>query len=180
MLKNYIEYIFEFLPMAWSLKDEILKCGEFNKAIEIGCSIGGNTRHIAKISRETTGIDLDEDRISMARGRFKNINFKLKDATQTGYEDKSFDVAFLILVLHEAPERNIIKEACRISKKVVVIDYNHPVSGLWAPFFRFIERDKIEIFDNMNIEQIFEEYGFDVEKKNVFNTNFRKWIFAEY
>lgn len=179
MFGNYLEFVFEYLPMAFSIRNEILSCGNYGRSIEMGCSIGGSTRHIARISKETTGIDLDEERIAIAKKRFNNIRFELKDAAATGYGDKEFDTAFLILFLHEAPNPAIIKEACRIAGEVVVIDYSYPLTGLWAPFFRFLERDKIRIFYEMGMEKIFMECGFGLVNNREFGGNFRRWLFRK-
>ena len=177
MFGNYLEFVFEYLPMAFSIRNEILSCGPYDNCIEMGCSIGGSTCHIAKISKETTGIDQDEERIAIARKRFKNIQFQLKDATATDYSDKQFDAAFLILFLHEAPNPAIIKEACRIAGEVVVIDYNYPLKGLWSPFFRFLERDKIRIFYEMKMEKTFGDCGYKAVSDKAFGGNFRTWVF---
>lgn len=145
----------------------------------MGCSVGGSTRHITQISQETMGVDLDEERIVIAKKRFKNINFEVKDATTTGYADKEFDAAFLILFLHEAPNPAIIKEACRIADEVVVIEYDYPLKGAWAPFFRFLERDKIRIFYEMKMEKVFEKCGFVLVKSRELGGNFRRWMFRK-
>ncbi len=177
---DYIEYIFEMLPMACAIRDEVRSCGKFEKAIEIGCAIGGSTKFIKEISNKTYGIDISPSRIEIAQNRFKDIIFSVMDARHTTFEDEEFDASFLIMVLHEVPNPDIIKEACRISKKVIVIDYNPPVKGMWGKFFQWIEGDKIPNFSKFQIENIFKQCKYNlVNKKIFFEDNFIKYTFAK-
>lgn len=177
MWADYIEYIFEYIPLAAALREQITSCGPYGRAVELGCSIGGAVKHIAGISKEAVGIDLSEDRIRMAKERFRHIRFELKDARHTGYKDKSFDGVFLVMMLHELPDPALVKEACRLAPEVVVIDYNYPVSGPWGSFFRFMEGEKLEQLEEFQVEKRFEDNGFKLVEKKIFYTNFRKWIF---
>lgn len=173
----YIEYIFEYLPMAGLIRKMVITSGKYNRAIELGCAIGGSTKFISEVSDETVGVDLEEERINIARDRFRNMTFEVKNASSTGFPGKSFDVAFLVMMLHEVPDPRIIKEACRLANKVVVIDYNYPVRGMWGIFFRFLEGYKLEQLESMDMEKLFKLNKFNLDEKKVFGDNFRRWIF---
>jgi len=177
IILHYVEYVFEYLPMSGLIRKMIITSGRYEKAIELGCAIGGSTKFISRVSDKTVGVDLEEERINIAKKRFKGIDFLVRNASSTGFPEKSFDVVFLVMMLHEVPDPDIIKEACRLADKVVVIDYNYPVRGMWGVFFRFLERYKLERFEKMNIEKIFKSNRFDLKEKKIFGDNFRRWTF---
>ncbi|MCD4782818.1 MAG: class I SAM-dependent methyltransferase [Candidatus Eremiobacteraeota bacterium] len=164
--------------MAGLIHEMIITSGKYNRAIELGCAIGGSTKFISEVANETVGVDLDEERIKIAGDRFRNITFEVKNASSTGFPGGSFDVAFLIMMLHEIPDPLIIKEACRLANKVVVIDYNYPVRGIWGIFFRFLEGNKLEQLESMDMEKIFNLNKFNLKEKKVYGDNFRRWIFV--
>lgn len=170
--------IFEYLPAASAIRDEIINCGYFESAIEFGCSIGGNTRHIARISRDTLGIDTSSTRVAVANRRFSNVKFLRRDARNTGFPDRGFWAVFMIMFLHEFPEEQVVREACRIGRKVIVIDYNPPVKNFWGMFYKIIERGKIARFSRFDLVRHFQDNGFSLKEEKVFNTNFKKWVFS--
>lgn len=120
------------------------------KVIDVACGTGALSVRMAARAGSVTGIDLSEDMILTARNvvrrrRIRNVSFELLDATDLGcYADKSFDTAVSTLAMHQFdPETGVrvLKEMKRISKRLIIADYNCPMrNGPAAWLARSIER----------------------------------------
>ncbi len=108
------------------------------KVIDIACGNGVLARKIAAKAAHVTGIDLSTEMIDYARKQsekagIKNLEFVEMDATDlSGFKDQEFDVATISMAVHQfslETSNMILKELSRISKEIVVIDYNFPLPG---------------------------------------------------
>lgn len=83
------------------------------QVLEIACGTGRLTNYA------THALDASGEMMSIARQKHKNVNFTLASATDTGFEDESFDALFSFhLMMHLDTETidRIFKEAHRILK----------------------------------------------------------------
>ncbi|MBQ5676478.1 MAG: methyltransferase domain-containing protein [Lachnospiraceae bacterium] len=90
---------------------------------------------------KVVGIDLSKNMIEVAKGKLckqslRNVKFSVMDATNTSFENKSFDKVLLSLLLHEVNEAlasRILEEAMRVLKddgELLVTEWE-PSKSLW-------------------------------------------------
>ncbi len=89
--------------------------------IDIGCSWGKMTEWLS-YDIIYTGIDITQEFINMAREKYPGEIFYKMDARQTTFRSRQFDWAILISITDE----DIVKEAKRIAKKVLMLTYSKP------------------------------------------------------
>ena len=108
-----------------------------DKVIDIACGTGAMAAAIAKHAGHVTGLDLAVDMIITARRMAQrkgidNITFELQDASDLScYADNCFDVAVTSMSMHQFdPEVavKVLSEMKRVAKRVVVADYNCPMT----------------------------------------------------
>jgi len=106
------------------------------RVIDIACGPGSLALEIAEATSSVTGIDLESDLIFYARNRalkrkIKNIQFDVLDASDLSlFKDREFDVAITSMAVHQFEESLAIQILCemkRISRKVIIADYNYPM-----------------------------------------------------
>jgi len=86
------------------LIDEVLKWGDVTKAtsvVDVGCGIGGSSRHIAKkFGCEAQGITLSPyqsargNELAKEQGLSDRVSFQVADALDMPFEDNSFDLVW--------------------------------------------------------------------------------------
>lgn len=100
--------------------------------LDIACGTGALAMQLASKCQKVVGVDLSQKMIDLARksqqvGSLTNVDFQVADATKlSNFSDQSFDVVTISLFLHEIPSElavEILKEAKRIGKTVIVADY---------------------------------------------------------
>ncbi|KAI9086669.1 hypothetical protein K1719_031263 [Acacia pycnantha] len=94
--------------------------------LDVGCSVGLSTRHLAAKfpNAKVTGLDLSPYFLAVAQLKEKkraprkhSISWIHANGENTGLPSKSFDLVSIAFVLHECPERaivNLVKEAFRL------------------------------------------------------------------
>jgi len=95
--KDYFEYLYEQNPDPWNFKnsdyelekyqkaDQILKDWKFINALEIGCSIGVQSRFFSRRSKNLLAVDVSEKAIFTAKEHnkdLKNTKFQVLDVVQ--------------------------------------------------------------------------------------------------
>jgi SAM-dependent methyltransferase len=96
--------------------------------LDVGTGTGRAALLLARDGATVTGVDASDEMLEVARRRAKgeglNVTFRLGDAHALEFEDRAFDVAVSLRVIMHTPEwRECIRELCRVSKRLVVIDY---------------------------------------------------------
>lgn len=104
-----------------------------SNVIDIGCGTGALAFRLAKDKDcAVHGVDLASGKIARAKDRkanatFPKVQFLETDATSLeGISGQQFDVATMSLFLHSLPEnvrRQVLQEAIRVAKKLVIADY---------------------------------------------------------
>ncbi len=88
-----------------------------DKVLDIGCGLGRITKMIKDKGCKTTPLDIRDLSI------VEDISPLIYNGKKIPFADKSFDVSLIVTVLHHTPNPEaILKEAKRVSKKIVVIE----------------------------------------------------------
>ena len=104
--------------------------------IDICCGPGTLVFELAERCKSVVGIDLSSKMIRYAKRRkekdyIKNVDFIRANAADLRiFEDDKFDYATVVMGLHELPREIVIsmlKEANRIAKRVLIVDYMVPL-----------------------------------------------------
>lgn len=91
--------------------------------LEIGCSSGyyNEVFKFAGLKVKYEGCDYSEEFIKLAKNLYPKVNFKVSDALNLSYADKSFDISFSSsVILHIKDYKQAIKEAIRVSKNYII------------------------------------------------------------
>lgn len=100
------------------------------KVIDICCGTGNQICYLEKHQTlDISGIDLSDNMLAVAKKRVKNSICLKQDATNTEFQNNTFDIALLSFVLHETSTNTasqIMIETNRILKsngKIIIVDY---------------------------------------------------------
>ena len=101
------------------------------RGIDIGCGEGYNTRLLAALGADMTGIDISENFIRMAREEksFLPIRYIVASALVIPFEDESLDFATAFMSLMDIPETRLaLEEAFRVIRKGGFLQFSilHP------------------------------------------------------
>lgn len=138
-------------PMLSSLRRGVVdRVTSDDRVIDIACGPGTLAMDIARRAHSVTAIDIEEDLIRYAsqkagRKRITNISFRALDASDLScFADREFDVAVTSMAIHQfepALAIKILSEMKRIAPRVIVADYNCPMSpGIYRSLAYGIER----------------------------------------
>lgn len=95
------------------------------RILDVGCGIGGSSRHLAKRWPKTahvTGITISKAQLARAstladEQRVENVSFLDCDAMRTGFPDASFDVAWAVeSEMHMPDKDHFVREMVRVLK----------------------------------------------------------------
>lgn len=147
---NYRNVIDPFLKSLRIQVSEFSSLKNGDKAIDVCCGSGTQAEAYSAKGVCTTGIDLDETMINLARKHSKGLmrppEFILADARNLPYKDASFDYASISLAIHDKDRKlrsEIISEMKRIVKPSGVLlfaDFNYPMpSNLYGFSAKTIE-----------------------------------------
>lgn len=149
-----------------SIRDRLFPYIEHNRTVlDVGCGTGGFAMRLASVSKQVTGIDISGKQIHQAHQRLKksgknNVRFVHGTATDLSqFDTDSFDYAIMIFMLHEIGFQErlaILKEVSRVSRKIVILDYNYPMGRNFAGrMIRLIEylagKDHFTNFSDFNL-----------------------------
>ena len=96
----------------------LLPKGKKLLGLEIGCGIGAYTCNFTKFDDiEIVGMDLSENMLQIAKGKYPQIHFEQGNAEHLRYEDEKFDFCVSFHVVHHFPYKNdLFKNISRILK----------------------------------------------------------------
>lgn len=107
---------------------------EGERVLDACCGTGALSRLIARSGREVLGIDLSPENIAHAERQqtgSSNPRFELGDVSRLDkYEEQSFDVATVVMALHEMPNAcrgPVLRELARVARTVMVVDFEAPM-----------------------------------------------------
>ena len=113
------------------------KLRDVGTVLDAPCGVGRATAWLSRNGYQTTGIDLGEAAVEMARSAISEANVAarilIEDIEQMRFPDRSFDATLCFRLLHHFPRPDIrsgvIRELCRVSRRYVLISYLSP----WSP-----------------------------------------------
>lgn len=153
------------------------------KVLEVCVGTAANSIIIAKnrASSEITGIDLSKEMLALAKKKIekkeiRNIRTLVMDATSMNFDDNSFDVVLISLVLHEVDDniRNkIMNESKRVLKsggKIIIMEWDQPkkfIQKLLFLIIKVLEPKGFKNFLKLDIKRYIESFDLKVmnEKK---------------
>lgn len=165
------------------IRKRIVKMSEAEKdsvVIDIGCGTGKQAYAFADKAEKVVAVDLNRKMLDIAKknNRHSNIEFSLQDATNLPYDDNTYDIAIISMVLHDMPFSIIdktIKEAIRITKnngKVVILEYGVPKNkfiAFWATsFIKLYESPYYKKFIKMNFYDYLKANNLKIKEINKF------------
>lgn len=109
--------------------------------IDVCCGTGALAVRMAARCQRVMGVDLSPRMIRHAqRARdergLENLVFELRDAADLAdIDDGTFEVATLVLGLHEMPRAlraDVLRESLRVSRRALIVDYAVPVPLNWV------------------------------------------------
>jgi SAM-dependent methyltransferase len=135
------------------------------RVLDVGCGTGALAFRLARKAGEVVGVELSPAMIAYANRRLgaaaaRNVSFVLGDVTAAlgGQPDGCFDVATIVLVLHEMPAEaraGVLREATRLARRVLCVDFHVPLPwSLTGLLFRSVElaagREHFRAFRDFN------------------------------
>ena len=150
---------------------------EGSRVLDVCTGTGSQAFAFGKRGCNVIGIDLSEDMLKVARRKnsYKKVRIEVADATKMPFEDGYFDVSCISFDLHDMPHEVshlVLDEMKRVSKRVVVADYNIPKRKLdrWvhihlifiyeSKYFKdFARRDLKELLQQHGLRVVKEAYG---------------------
>jgi ubiquinone/menaquinone biosynthesis C-methylase UbiE len=124
-------------PLTRGLHRLVAKQLESNaRVLDAGCGTGGLSLTLAQQGFQVVGIDHSERQVALARRRAErrhltSARFEAKDLRKLDHlADGSFDVAVMVMVLHEMPPHiraSVLAEVCRVARETIVIDFAVPL-----------------------------------------------------
>ena len=96
--------------------------------LDVGTGTGRVALLLAHGAAKVTAVDASEEMLAIARKRaeaeFVKVRFERGDAHALDFPDRSFDAVVSFRLLMHAPEwRQCLAEMCRVSDRLVIIDY---------------------------------------------------------
>ena len=104
--------------------------------LDAPCGVGRATMLLEKQGYKTTGVDLGDGAVEVARKEIARLGLhsKVEKANLEGlpFQDSSFDAVFCFRFFHHLPtpeiRARIVAELCRVADKYVLISYFSPFS----------------------------------------------------
>lgn len=164
------------LPL-FRIRDNIVafvKAEDGSRILDICCGTGGQTFAFGKKGYEVVGIDLSENMLKVAKrkNKYKNVRFEVANAGQIPFEDNYFEVSCISFGLHDMPHyvrEKALDEMKRVSKKIVIIDYNIPKNKLlkWLhiSLISFYESKYFKDFARQDLERLLQQHNLRVIKE---------------
>ncbi len=102
--------------------DLCLEEGQIARVLEVGTGTGLFAEGFAGHGLDIAGVDVNPEMLAAARGFVPNGDFQEGTAEALPFPDRSFDLVFLGLILHEADDTlQALREASRTTRRRVCI-----------------------------------------------------------
>ena len=164
------------LPLS-GIRDKVVVMADAKKGaiiLDVCTGTGSQAFAFGKRGCHVVGIDLSEDMLKVARRKnsYKKVRIEVADATKMPFEDGYFDVSCISFALHDMPHEvrhQILDEMRRVSKRVVVADYNIPKRKLGRWFHIHVisiyESKYFKDFARRDLKELLQQHGLIVVKE---------------
>jgi len=150
-----------------------------SRVLDVGCGTGRTLGWLRGFGFDAIGIDSSESAIEYCSksGLEKGKDVFVKDASKTGFADKSFDFVFSDgLLEHFSDFSAIVREMCRVSRKYVVVTQPNHFSLFGRVLETFTKKSMHEYtYRVSDFAKSFEKCGFALEKTYSYNFN-EQWL----
>jgi ubiquinone/menaquinone biosynthesis C-methylase UbiE len=142
--------------------------------LDVGTGTGRAALLFARGGAYVTGVDASEEMLAVARRRAQteglSLTLRRGDAHALDFPDRSFDVAVSLRVLMHTPHwRRCISELCRVSERLVIVDYPsaRSLARFESAWRRVAHRwgrktEPYQVFAHREIVEAFERGGFTI------------------
>ena len=106
-----------------------------SNVLDAGCGIGLNTFLVSRHGLNVIGVDNDSKKIEsakkmLAKAKYKNTNFYVKDITKLDFKNEAFDIVVCFEVLeHIESDKEALSEICRVLKSGGNLLFSTPGEG---------------------------------------------------
>ncbi len=184
---SYISYIHQFfntwvpvydlfglliLPVYRRTIRHIKELGD-KKVLDVCTGTGEIAIGLAKQGAKVTAIDITPSMLERAKKKAAgmSIKFEQADARNLSFADKSFDISFISLGLHDMPRPvriEVLQEMARVTKeKIIITEYYFPNNSLYQRFLkkfislfetsyfvRFAEEGALGVIEEANVGRV--------------------------
>ena len=142
--------------------------------LDVGTGTGRAALLFARGGAYVTGVDASDEMLAIARRRAETEGLSVTlirgDAHELDFPERSFDVAISLRVLMHTPHwRRCIAELCRVSERLVIIDYPSARSMAWfESAWRRVAHgwgrrtEPYQVFSHREIADAFQRGGFTI------------------
>ncbi|MBI4487118.1 MAG: methyltransferase domain-containing protein [Acidobacteria bacterium] len=139
--------------------------------LDVGTGTGRAALLFARGGAYVTGVDASEQMLAIARQRADAeglaVKFVVGDAHALDFPDRAFDVSVSLRMLMHTPQwRHCISELCRVSERLVIVDYPSAASVALVESMarRTLGRsaEPYQVFTQKQIGDAFDRCGFAV------------------
>ena len=202
MNEDYHQYIKEFFGkwapyydfiamLASNVRKKVVDIADAKEGaniLDVCTGTGAQALAFGRKGFDVVGIDLSPEMLSVAKrkNKYKNVRFKIADATEIPFDDNSFDVSCISLALHDMPydiRHKVLNEMKRVSQKVVVIDYHIPQNRIEKWFHVFFtslyESKYYDDFAGRDLKEMLQQHNLTVINESCEIINFFKIFVCE-
>jgi ubiquinone/menaquinone biosynthesis C-methylase UbiE len=137
--------------------DLCLEGGQVRSVLDIGTGSGIFAEGFAEKVATVIGIDANPEMVKVSKELVPRASFQVATAESIPFADKSFDLAFLGLVLHEADDaQKALSESKRCAKRsVVVLEWPYKQEEMGPPLaHRLISEDVVAMAKRVGFKAV--------------------------
>lgn len=126
--------------------DLCLSTSKIDSVLDIGTGSGLFAEAFYKRNIVVTGIDSNHEMLEAAKDYLPNCQFKLASAESLPFQENSFDMVFMGLVLHEVDDYDkVLKEIERVAvKQAAILEWNYEIQEFGPPLEHRLKPEFIE------------------------------------
>ena len=189
--KNWASFYDLFTMPISKIRDKVVDMAEAEKrarVLDVCTGTGKQAFAFAKRGHDVVGIDLSPDMLKVAesKNKYENVRFEAADATKLPFEDDSFDVSCISFALHDMPHgirHKVLDEMRRVSRRVVIVDYNVSQNKLQRSFYVFLtslyESKYYRDFAKRDLKQLLRQHDLTTVKEAYALVDFAKILVCQ-